>query len=88
MAKYLKLKTWFQASMLHQCIHGVEVLQYRIWGNWRDKFFNERKDKYQIKDYLSESGALSNKNDKHGVKRRKHAQTYYNSVKIVINWQR
>ena len=30
-------------------------------GNWRDKFFNERKDKYQIKDYLSESGALSNK---------------------------
>ena len=50
-------------------------------GNWRDKFFNERKDKYQIKDYLSESGALSNKNDEYGVKRRKHAQTYYNSVK-------
>lgn len=50
-------------------------------GNWRDKFFNKRKDKYQIKDYLSESGALTNKNDEYGVKRRKHAKTYYNSVK-------
>ncbi len=50
-------------------------------GNWRDKFFTERKSKYQIKDYLSESGALSNKNDEYGVKRRKQAQTYYNSVK-------
>ena len=30
-------------------------------GNWRINSFNERKDKYQIKDYLSESGALSNK---------------------------
>ncbi|WP_081254674.1 minor capsid protein, partial [Staphylococcus capitis] len=50
-------------------------------GNWRDKFFTERKGKYQIKDYLSDSGALSNKNDEYGVKRRKHAQTYYNSVK-------
>ena len=51
--------------MLHQCIHGVVSTAF---GKLADKFFNERKDKYQIKDYLSESGALSNKNDKHGVK--------------------
>lgn len=50
-------------------------------GNWRDRFFTERKGKYQIKDYLSESGALTNRNDEYGVKRRKHANTYYNSVK-------
>ena len=60
MAKYLKLKTWFQASMLHQCIHGRSTTVPHL-GNWRDKFFNERKDKYQIKDYLSESVHLVTK---------------------------
>lgn len=50
-------------------------------GNWRDKFFKERKVKYQVEDSISESGALNNKNDEYGIKRKEHAKMYYNSVK-------
>lgn len=44
-------------------------------GNWRDKFFTELKDKYQIKDYLSKSGAHTNINDEYDVKRSRQAKT-------------
>ncbi|AIL57788.1 phage head morphogenesis protein [Staphylococcus aureus M90388] len=50
-------------------------------GNWRDKFFKEREGKYQVEGCFIESGALNNKSDEYGIKRNRHAQIYYNSVR-------
>lgn len=50
-------------------------------GNWRDKFFKEREGKYQVEGSFIESGALNNKSDEYGIKRNRHAQIYYNSVR-------
>ncbi|HDJ2894264.1 TPA: minor capsid protein [Staphylococcus aureus] len=57
-------------------------------GSWRDKFFEERKGKYQVKNKKNEhekitrpSGALNNLNDPYQEKRDKHAIIYYQSVR-------
>ncbi len=50
-------------------------------GNWRDKFFKEREGKHKVEGSFIESGALNNKSDEYGIKRNRHAQIYYNSVR-------
>ncbi|MGX0402451.1 SPP1 gp7 family putative phage head morphogenesis protein [Staphylococcus epidermidis] len=53
-------------------------------GNWRDKFFKERKGKYQniIESHtIKQSGALNNKNDPSWKLRDNHAKKYYESVR-------
>ena len=57
-------------------------------GNWRDKFFKEREGKYRVEGSFIESGALNNKSDEYGIKRNRHAQIYYNSVRNQENRQR
>ncbi len=52
-------------------------------GNWRDKFFNVRKDKHKLEDKQSlirNTGALNDINDPYHSKRDQYAIKYYKSV--------
>ncbi|AMG63430.1 MULTISPECIES: minor capsid protein [Staphylococcus] len=52
-------------------------------GNWRDKFFKERKGKYKTSNGSNskkQSGALNDLNNPYHLKRDKHAIKYYKSV--------
>jgi len=68
------------APPMHPWCRSTTVPQM---GNWRDKFFTERKGKYQIEDKQSlvrKAGALNDINDPYHSKRDKHAMKYYKSV--------
>ena len=49
-SKVFKVKDMIFELMHHLCTLGVEVLQCTTCGQWRDRFFTERKGKYRVED--------------------------------------